>query len=242
MLRIAVCDDMQNDRDIVKETLTTIEVRWNVDFETTYFESGEDLCEDIKNNNYDLVLLDVIMCGIDGIETANQIRFLNDDSLIIFITSYDARIKEMFGDRIIGFIDKPVDIEKLAERIKEANSIISKRIDNEELFSYNKKGVNYSIPMNQIIYIESKNHNVILHTKKGDVTIYDTLKNIWNELKLNVNFAYPHKSYVINFKYVIMKKLKVEIITNNKTFAIGRAFKDDTIKRFTAYMEERSKL
>ncbi len=83
MLRIAYCDDMQQDRDAIMTALTQIEVRWKEEFKTFSFTSGEKLCESMKEFHYDVILLDIQMKGIDGIETATRIRNLREGEVMM---------------------------------------------------------------------------------------------------------------------------------------------------------------
>ncbi len=240
MLRIAICDDSEQDRKMIQDALIDIQMNLNTDFDTTYFTSGEDLCVDIKTNSYDIILLDILMSGINGIETANRVRLLTDDSLIIFVSSYDDEVKELFGSRVIGFIDKPIVLEKLQNRIEMAKDIIISNNKETEIYTYTIKGKTFTVPLNDIMYIESKNHNIIITTKKDDIVFYGTMRTIWNDLKDNINFAYPHKSYIVNFKYSIMGTTTIEI--KNKSISIGRSAKDETIERYSLYLKERSML
>lgn len=120
MLKIAYCDDAEADRKRIMCSLSRIEEKWRESFKIVPFSGGEELCEDIAENHYDVILLDILMNGIDGIETANRICSMGVESLIIFISNYDDRIKELFSFRTIAFIDKPVEVDKLEEALQRA--------------------------------------------------------------------------------------------------------------------------
>ncbi len=98
MLKVAYCDDMQSDRDNITIALTQIEEIWKEKIDSYSFNNGEDLCESMIKNHYDVVLLDILMGGIDGIETATRIRSLSEESLIVFISSYDENTIEVLGE------------------------------------------------------------------------------------------------------------------------------------------------
>ncbi len=67
MLKIAICDDEIETRETVETYLYHIEEKWNQEFEIKQFSSGESLCENLENNGYDVILLDILMgTGIDG--------------------------------------------------------------------------------------------------------------------------------------------------------------------------------
>lgn len=64
------------------------------------------------------------MNGIDGIETAIRIRTMGEENIIIFISSYDERVKELFDFRTIAFIDKPLETFKLEEALSRAYKVL----------------------------------------------------------------------------------------------------------------------
>ncbi len=228
MLKVAYCDDMQSDRDNIIIALTQIEEIWKEKIDRHSFNSGEDLCESMIKNHYDVILLDILMDGIDGIETAMRIRRLGEESLIVFISSYDEKIKECFDYGTIAFLDKPVEVTKLEKALSKAYEIIKR--DNEVFFTYTEKGTVQYVPMKDIIYFESKRNVIWIHTSKGEKKFYDTLATVWKKLELSPQFIMPHRSYIFNLKYVKIKSQKVIIKETNETFNIGTKFIESTQK------------
>lgn len=108
MLKIAICDDRQEDRDATTKALDIVQDKWEQVFDTTYFHCGEDLCEDVKLNTYDVILLDICMTGIDGIKTAEIIRSLGIDIEIIFVSSVAKSFTHIEG---FAFLDKPINMD-----------------------------------------------------------------------------------------------------------------------------------
>ncbi len=237
MLRIAHCDDMKHDREATTTALTQIEVKWKEKFEDCSFDSGEKLCEAMKDNHYDIILLDIQMNGIDGIETARRIRDLGEDTIIIFISSYDDRIKELFKFKTTAFLDKPVDICKLEEALIDAYNIIKQ--DSDLFFSYTKDGSKLYLSYREIIYFEVKKNTILIHTKKGKESYYSTLASVWEEVEHTGQFILSHKSYIFNLRYITIKSDKVTIKETGENFNIGRKFKEDSQKRYLNFMEKR---
>lgn len=237
MLKIAHCDDMEQDRNNILFALSQIEEKWNEKFDIKSFSSGEDLCADIEKNHYDIILLDILMNGIDGVETAIRIRNNGDESLIIFISSYDERVKELFDFGTIAFIDKPVDINQLEKALIKANDIIKKK--NDIFFSYEKNGVTQHLPINDIVYFESKRNKIYIQTNKNMESFYGTVTSVWQLLKGNRQFIMPHRSFIFNLKYVIIKSDKVIIRSSGEEYNIGLKYKENTQERYLDYIEKR---
>lgn len=237
MLKIAYCDDMEQDRDYIMRTLTQIEEKWREEFEVTTFSNGESLCEAAQKNQYDVILLDILMNGMDGIETAARIRAMGEECLIIFISRYDKRVKELFDFRTIAFLDKPIDMPMLETALYKAYSIIKK--DKDNVFTYSRQGVIQYIPIKDIVYFESRRNEIIIHTIKGNESYYSTLISVWDSVKKFDQFIMPHRSFIFNLNYISMKSDKVYIRKSGETFNVGSKYKGDTHDRYVAFLEKR---
>lgn len=237
MLKIAYCDDMKKDRESIMISLSQIEDKWGEEFELSSFSSGESLCDDITKNHYDIILLDILMNGIDGIETATRIRTMGEENLIIFISSYDERIKELFDFRTIAFIDKPLETSKLEKALSKAYSILKK--DSETFFSYSSQGSSVHIPIKDIIYFESRRNEIIMYTTKGQEVFYNTLLSVWDSVKDLNQFIMPHRSFIFNLNHVSIKSDKIIIRNTEATFNIGEKYREDTRNRHIYFLEKR---
>ncbi len=237
MLKVAYCDDWKVDRDNLEKALMQIEEKWEMELEFYPFICGEDLCESIITSHYDVVLLDIQMEGMDGIETANRIRNLCEDTLIIFISNYDDRVKELFNFGTIAFLDKPVDVNILEIKLRDAVDVLEK--NKKRYFFYKKNSEKVFFPIKDIIYFEVKKNIIIIHTIKGKESYYSTLASVWKQVEALEQFIFPGKSYIFNLKYVTIKKGKVVIKGTAETFNIGRTCKVDTEERYKNYMLKR---
>ncbi len=238
MLKIAHCDDNKADRTQVMIALTQIEERWGKAFEIYSFGDGESLCRDLHNNHYDIILLDICMDnGMDGIEVSKKIRSLGVDSMIIFISSYDNRWRELIGFRTIGFIDKPVQVERLEEELIKAYKAMRK--DGQNIFLFHNKGIPNHIPISDIVYFESRRNQVFIYTTKESYSFYDTLSAVWQRLAIHKQFIMPHRSFIFNLKFVNIQGDKIEIKATGKQINIGAKYRQDTYERYVGFVDKR---
>jgi len=236
-LRIAYCDDMEKDRIRIMTALSHIEEKWKEDFEIIPFSSGEQLCENLTSESYDIILLDIVMGGIDGIETARQIRSIGEESLIIFISSYDEKMRELFAVNTIAFLDKPLDVDKLEEALRKAYDLIRK--NQEKVFTYIKNGKTSFVPISQIMYFNIQGHYITIHMKKEKIRYKSKISDVWNSVKGKKDFCMPSRSYIVNMTYMSLTKLKVEINSDKVKIVISSTCKDDTIDRFMTFLKKR---
>ncbi|MFH1429115.1 MAG: response regulator [Candidatus Margulisiibacteriota bacterium] len=117
--RVLVTDDEHNIRKIIKLILThTYDV-----FEA---ESGEKALETLKNEDINIVFLDVVMPGLNGIETLEQIKLFNPEIEVCMVTATDNDILEAKANKLgaIGWLEKPFEVSQLLEIAKKMEMII----------------------------------------------------------------------------------------------------------------------
>ena len=238
VLKIAYCDDEKNDRDIIMYALSHIEEKWNEIFEISPFNSGENLCTSLGVNSYDIILLDILMTGIDGIQTAKNIRALGEDSKIIFISSCDDKLRDLFRVGTIAFLDKPLNTENLEQALIEARDIIKK--DENNIFTYKVGKDSCFIPLNDIKYFESNKHEIHIHTNKNTIAYYGTLKMVLEQIGENIAFVCAHKSYIVNFKYSEIVQNSIKIKGSDANIPISRGKREDILDKYISYMQRRS--
>lgn len=125
ILNIAICDDNTEHINILEKYLFEIS---NIKIECDVYQSGESLIDAYKNNveRYDVVLLDMEMEELNGIETANLIREFDEHIIIIFVTSHSEYMKESFQCQPFRFIEKPLDYDELKKIFYDIKDKLSK--------------------------------------------------------------------------------------------------------------------
>ncbi len=134
MLKIAICDDEEQCRDMVMGALSYIEEKWQTRFIDVYFSSGKELCEHLRESTFDVILLDIFMDDIDGIEVAKRMNEIGAECYIIFISGFQERWKELFGTKTLAFLDKPIDKDKLEMHLKEVLSLLKNKVNNAYIY------------------------------------------------------------------------------------------------------------
>lgn len=125
-LNIAICDDDTNDIAIMKKNILQYTIETDNNIVVSSYFSASDILSDYKNHLYQIVLLDIEMPDINGMELARQLRDMDDDLLIIFTTSYPEYMHESFEVQPFQFITKPVDYTAIYKLLTILSKIISK--------------------------------------------------------------------------------------------------------------------
>lgn len=160
-MNIAICDDDIEFCTTLKRQLTDC-LQYN-DIIDIYY-SGEMFLAGCKKCNYDAVFLDLYMGGMTGFETAEKLAHCGKETNIIFLTSNDLMVYDSFEYQPFYFLRKaqyqqvlPKVISKLKGKLKQ-NGIVQ----------FDIYGSSESIAVSSIIYIQSDNHYIIIHTNKYD--------------------------------------------------------------------------
>lgn len=120
MKRIVVCDDNNTHRDLLKDMLAIYFSEIQEPIDIREYESGDALVAEAKEEylKMDLLFLDIHMEGIDGIETARQLRRIGWRIPIIFLTESPEYAVESYEVQAAGYLVKPYSEEQLKETLE----------------------------------------------------------------------------------------------------------------------------
>ena len=203
--KIAICDDADADRHYILNRVRAwaSSAGHTVDIED--FPSAESfLFRYAEESDYDILLLDVEMGGMDGVTMAKELRKTNDTVQIIFITGYSDYISEGYEVAALHYLMKPVKEEKLCEVLDRAAEKLAK---NERVLHFEAGGEMLRVPMYQIRYAEVRGNYVTLHART-DVTMKMTLGEL--ETQLDERFYRVGRSAIVNLT-LISRVTKTEI-------------------------------
>lgn len=197
MLNIAICDDemldLETESEILKEVLTDQNLNFNID-------TFSDPCELMKvSYKYNIIILDVEMEKMRGIEAAERIHLQNKNCRIFFVTHHEFYMDEALNKHAFRFWTKPIDRERLIFGIKSAIDESAKQ-SRVIIANVNKKKREFK--MKNIIYIHHTNRKTYIITTNGEYKTNDTLKTIIKQLDLRY-FGESHASCYVNFNYVV---------------------------------------
>lgn len=228
MIIVAICED---ERYILEELRRKVEKyinRKSLDASIKTFMSGEELLKAKKK--FDIILLDLMLPGIDGLEVARQISCR---SRIIFVTSYREYAVEAFDANAVHYLVKPVTEERLFSALDRAVNQ-TEQMDNQAL-TLIKSGKTQVIFIRDILYCEVFNHQVRIHTVHGTYDYFGTLDML--ETKLDERFFRCHRSFVVNMSCVAGQEKGVAILINGERIFISRRKQTDFIQRLLNFLK-----
>lgn len=184
-----------------------------------------------KDNNYDAFILDIQLEDYSGIELAKNIREIDEYKLtpIVFITAIPTRELMAFKEiHCYDYIIKPFREEEIREALETIIHYGIKKEDKSEIFKINQKSYSYVLRKDEIIYIESRNKDLLLITineeiKLSNYSIHKILEELGN------GFIQCHRGYIINIKYIIRGNHvdnSIKLRGTDEVIPIGRKYKE----------------
>ena len=195
--KIAICDDMEEDVKYISSAVNKWAEKENITVDIEMFPSAESfLFRYAEQKAFDILLLDIEMPSMSGIELAKSIRKENDSLQIIFITGYTDYIAEGYEVFALHYLVKPLSETKLFEVLNRAVLKIRK---NEKALFLSLAGEMVRIPIYEIKYLEVQQNYVTVHSKK-DYTVKKTLGEF--ERELDERFYRMGRSFIVNLSFI----------------------------------------
>lgn len=177
--KIAICDDSPVDRQYILNAVNKWALSSGALISADTFPSAESfLFSYEEKSDYDILLLDIEMGAINGVELAKKLRLGNDTVQIIFITGYSDYISEGYDVDALNYLLKPVNPEKLFCVLDRAAKKLKK---NEKVLFFEVGGETVRVPIHRIRYADVLGNYVTLHAT-SDITVKMTLKDLENML------------------------------------------------------------
>lgn len=214
MIKIAVCDD---DEKTLGETLTLLKLYKKLPLSADGYTSGEALLA--AGKKYDILLLDIDMEGMDGIETARRIREADREVKLIYVTNYSDYTIFAFGVHAFAYLLKPLRAEELFAQLDEALAY-GLTGPEAELEFLAKEGIVHIVP-SRILCFEYLGRQVLMYTAEQVWHLKRQITELAREMEA-YGFAMPHKSFVVNL-YAVQRIRGYEItLTDGRVIPLSQ--------------------
>ena len=233
MISIAIVEDEKMYAEQLEEYLHRYEKDNGELFDITVYSDGDQIVNKYKSQ-FDIILMDVEMKFMDGMSAAEEIRKIDTEVVIIFITNMAQYAIRGYAVDALDYVLKPVSYFAFSQRLNRAISRMKKR--ETKMIMVNIKGGTVRLNLANIFYIESQGHTLILHTILGDYETSGTMKELEEKL-CDMNFCRGNKGYLINLQHVDSVEDGCAVV-NGERLVISRPRKKDFMEALTAYWGE----
>lgn len=202
MIKIALCDDDMEVLHQMNELLDRYRVERNEDITYAAFQSPFELLTEIeKGIRPDILFLDVVMPGQNGMDVAKEIRQYDTNMKIIFLTSSPEFAVESYSVGAYFYQLKPIWEESFF-RLMDAVLAECEKKKKNSLILRSKDGIT-RIDLQQLEYCEVLGRKLLFHLENGAVLeSAGSLDDLAGQLMQYSNFFRPHRSFLVNMEYI----------------------------------------
>ncbi len=229
--RIAIVEDEKEFREQLREYLKEYEEEYHVQFQISEFADGADIVENYKNE-YDIILLDIEMQKMNGMDAAEVIREQDENVVLMFITNMAQYAIRGYSVGALDFVMKPITYYTFSMKMTRALKRAQKK-EQKPLVLTTADGIK-TLEIKQIYYVEIQNRMLHYHTDEGEIVVRGTLQSAEELLK-----PYPFEKcnhwYIVNLMHV--KEVNKSLVKVGPfEIEISRRNKAAFLKALTAYM------
>ncbi len=203
-LKILIADDEAPARNRLRELLTGMS-HINIVAEA---KNGQEALSLANAHQPDIVLLDIRMPGIDGIEAALHLQKMAKPPAIIFTTAFDSYAMQAFEISAIDYLLKPIRFERLQAAIQKARVLLPSQLEaiapispQKTHFSINERGRILLIPLVDVIYLRAELKYITVRTAEKEYLLEESLNNL--EQEFNNIFIRLHRNCLVAKAYIL---------------------------------------
>lgn len=236
MINVAIVEDEISCADQLESYLKRYKEEKEVDFHITRFTDGDGITEGYSGD-FDIILMDIQMRFMDGMSAAEEIRRLDPDVTIIFVTNMTEYAIKGYEVDALDYVVKPVEYHSFSRKLDRAVAKLKKRA--KVIPIPTERGVR-KLELEQILYIEIRDHTLFYHMKDEEIRARG--RSVMKELEKDLEpfgFFRCNSCYIVNMMHV--EKIKDYVcMVGKEEIQVSRARKKpfmDALVKYIADME-----
>lgn len=233
MIRIALVEDDPIYTRQLKDYLTRYEKSVGEKFVITCFSDGDEIAVGYRAE-YDIILMDIEMGFMDGMTAAEEIRKLDTEVVIIFITNMPQYAIKGYAVDALDYVLKPISYYAFTQRIDRAISRMQRR--SRRYLCVTGKNGTQKLEFSRICFVEVQGRRLVYHTLDGMVTAYGTMKDAEENLDRTMFFR-CNKGYLVNLEQVDSIQEDAAIVSG-EAVQISRSKKKAFLDALNNYINE----
>ena len=232
MLKIVILEDETPQLDRLAGFLARYQAD-HPDFTYTLetYDRGILLLEAYKRDA-DLIFLDIRVPDMLGMDVARHIRKVDNQVMIVFVTSLTQYAVDGYSVEAFDYILKPIHYASFSAKLDRALRVLGHR-EPQLMLDLRTKESARRLPADGVIYIEISAHDLLFHTSGETIKLWGTLSK-YEELLRPVHFARPSTSFLVNLKYVRGVK-KDEVLLSGGTVPLSRSKRKEFLAALAQY-------
>lgn len=229
---IWICEDDKAERAHLNACCERYAREQGIDIAVQTFADGEALLQSPRATEADVLLLDIYLGGIDGLEVAGALRARGFAAPIVLVTHSREHYAQGYEVEALHYLVKPVAYEAFEEAMRRVRKhagadsrVIRVPVGRDSM----------EVPVSSILYAEVAGHETRLHTRQGIFRIRQPLSAL-EEALWDAPFLRCYRSYLVNMAYIARMEEDGFLMHNGKKLPIARDIRPDIRRRYMAYL------
>jgi Response regulator of the LytR/AlgR family len=230
-MKLALVDDDKTTTDLLNDYIKRFEKENEMMIKVAVFHNPNDFLTNYSRD-YDLILLDIQMPGLSGIETAKELRRMDSRVVLMFITNMAQYAINGYEVEAVDYVLKPVAYPDFSLKIQKAIRYVARNQD-EKLMLNTQEGTVH-LYVSDICYIEVIRHYLVYHTLNGSYMVRGIMKEVEEALS-KYHFSRSNHCYLINLEFI--EAISGDIVkVGGDDLKISRNKKNKLLMEFTRYV------
>lgn len=231
MIKIAILEDSDADYTRICKAWDRFSKEENLSYQITHYKDSTSLLEQF-HSQFDLIFLDIDVPGKNGMETAQEIRKIDNLTILVFLTNFSKYAVNGYEVNAADYMLKPLDYYSFALKMHKILHMLYQNIEKE--ITIMTKGLLHRFSINELFYVEINNHDLIYHLGDETISTRGSLSEVEKSLPKN-SFSRCNNCYLVNLKHVTKIKDNTVWIGKNE-LTISRPKKKMFLNDLTNYI------
>ncbi len=233
MLQVAIIEDAESDRKILTDYLDRYSEEKKQEFQVSCYSNALSFIND-DGTEFDIVLMDILMPKMNGMEAANKLREVNESACLIFVTNMSEYAVEGYQVNAMDYLLKPVQYSRFEAALDKAVKHCALR--RHHVLSFQTADGLVRLDSFDIYYIQSYKHYLYIQTLNDEYRIRSSMKEMEQQLNDQLFFRCDN-SYIINLEHVSEIKRDTAVV-GSWNVPVSRMRRKDFVNAFTCYLGE----
>ena len=232
--KVDICDDEESVCSLLHHYLERMQADCSEKFQVRIFHSAEDLLWNAKRDT-DVLLLDIRMEGMSGMEAARELRARGSRVALVFITTMTQYAIEGYEVHAFGFLRKPLQYSTFCRQMEDL--LIHLRRAQGSTWEIKNGAASCILSTNDILCLEVYGHSVTVRLRDGNALPCSTTLQRAEEQLERAGFFRCHKSYVVNLGLVEQIGIEAVTLVGGHTIPLSRHRRKEFLAAFARHRE-----
>lgn len=232
-MNIAILDDSKEDLQQIRNVVSSYYESRNTQANIRLFSSAESFFKKYSPGVYDLVIMDIYMYTMTGMDAARKLREADDPAALIFITSSDSYAVESYDVRASYYLLKPFDPEKLQKIL---SSLQIRQSQNSRYIELVSDRTPVRVPIRSILYVDTYRNAIQVHTDAGIIRSYITFQKFEELLEGMKCFLSCYRGCIVNMDHIAESTDEGFLMDNQELVTIRKRGSNAIKKAYLEYL------